>query len=80
MFLLMIVFADTIEEHARRLEHVLQRFEKANLQLQLGKWVFAQPQVQYLVYIVSGDGITASPDKEKAVQQCPLPKNAKEVR
>ena len=27
----LIVFADTIEEHASRLEHVLQRFEKANL-------------------------------------------------
>jgi hypothetical protein len=37
-----IIFSDTIEEHARRLEHVLQRFEKANLQLQVSKCVFAQ--------------------------------------
>ena len=28
----LIVFSDTIEEHASRLEHVLQRFERANLQ------------------------------------------------
>ena len=27
----LIVFSDTIEEHASRLEHVLQRFERANL-------------------------------------------------
>ena len=40
-----ILFSDTIQEHARRLEHVLQRFEKANLQLQPEKCLFAQPQV-----------------------------------
>jgi hypothetical protein len=57
----LIIFADTIEEHAQRLEHVLQRFEKANLKLQPAKCTFAQPQVQYLGYIVSRDGITASP-------------------
>ena len=33
----LIVFSDTIEEHASRLEHVLQRFERANLQLQPAK-------------------------------------------
>ena len=32
---------------------------------------FAKPQVQYLGYIVSRDGITASPDKVKAVRQIP---------
>jgi hypothetical protein len=30
----LILFSDTIEEHVRRLVHVLQRFEKANLQQQ----------------------------------------------
>jgi hypothetical protein len=29
-----IIYSDTVEEHARRLEHVLQRFEKANILLQ----------------------------------------------
>ena len=76
----LIIFADTIEEHARRLEHVLQRFEKANLKLQPGKCVFAQPRVQYLGYIVSRDGITASPEKVEAVRRYPVPRNAKDVR
>jgi hypothetical protein len=58
-----ILFADTTEGHARQLEHMLQRFEKANLQLQPGKCVFAQPQVQYLGYTVSRDGNTAPPTK-----------------
>jgi hypothetical protein len=76
----LIIFSDTIEEHACRLEHVLERFEKANLKLQPGRCVFAQSQVQYLGYVVSRDGITAAPDKVKAVQQYPEPRNARDVR
>ena len=42
--------------------------------------VFAQPQVEYLGYIVSKDGIKASPDKTRAVKKFPTPTNVKEVR
>ena len=76
----LIVFSDSIEEHASRLEHVLNRFERANLQLQPAKCVFANPQVLYLCYIVSRDGITASPDKVKAVRQYLTPRSVKDVR
>ena len=72
-----IVFSDTIEEHASRLEHMLQRFERTNLQLQPAKCVFAKPQGQYLGYIVSRDDITASPDKVKAVRQYLTPMSVK---
>jgi hypothetical protein len=80
IFVDLITFSDTIEEHACRLEHVLERFEKANLKLQPGKCVFAQSQVHYLGYVVSRDGTTAAPDKVKAVQKYPEPRNAKDVR
>ena len=75
-----IVFGRTIEEHAGQLEHVLQRFERASLQLQPGKCVFAQPRVEYLGYEVSREGISASPAKNKAVQCYPTTRNVKEVR
>ena len=42
--------------------------------------VFAQPQVQYLGYVLSQNGITPSPEKVKVVKQYPAPKNVKEVR
>jgi len=32
-----IIFSRSVHEHAQRLENVLQRFEKANLQLHPGK-------------------------------------------
>jgi hypothetical protein len=74
-----IVYGNTIEEHARRLEHVLQRFERANLQLQPSKCVFARPEVEYLRYIVSRDGIQASPAKTQAVRDFPVPRKEREV-
>jgi len=36
--------------------------------------------VQNLGYVVSRDGITASPDKVKAVRQYPTPRSVKDVR
>jgi hypothetical protein len=46
------IFSSSAEKHAQRLENVLQRFDGTNLQLHPGKCVFAQPQVQYLAFIV----------------------------
>src|SRR5215469_9786661 len=75
-----LVYSENIEQHALRLEHVLERFEKANLLLQPAKCSFAKAEVQYLGYIISKDGISASPDKLKAVREYPTPTNVKEVR
>jgi len=59
---------------------VLQRFGRANRQLRPGKCVFADPQVQYLGFVLSQDGITPSPEKVKTMRQYPAPKNVKKVR
>jgi hypothetical protein len=75
-----IIFSKSTEEHAARLENALQRFDQANLQLNPGKCAFAQPQVQYLGYVLSENGVSASADKVKAIENYPTPKNARDVR
>ena len=75
-----LIYSNSAEEHARRLENVFRRFEEANLQLHPGKCTFAQSQVQYLGYILSENGISPSPEKVKAVRNYPTPKNVREVR
>jgi hypothetical protein len=75
-----IVYSQSAEQHALRLENVLRRFDVANLSLHPGKCVFAQPQVQYLGYVLSKRGVSASPDKIEAVEQYPTPKSVKDVR
>jgi transposase InsO family protein len=75
-----IVFSRTIEEHAERLGHVLDRFERANLLLQPSKCKFAQAEVKYLGYVVSREGLKACPEKTEAIRRYPAPKNVKEIR
>ena len=63
VFIDIVLFSNSAEEHARRLERVLQRFDRTNLQLHPGKCVFAQPQVQYLGFVLSGKCVAASTEK-----------------
>jgi hypothetical protein len=70
-----IVYSRYAEEHAARLEHVLGRFEESSLQLLPFKSAFAKPQVQYLGFVLSENGVPASPEKVKTVKQYPTPKN-----
>ena len=75
-----IIFSKSAEEHAARLENVLERFDKGNLQLHPGKCEIAQPRVNYLGYVLSDNGVSASADKMKAVKNYPTPRSPKEVR
>jgi len=59
---------------------VLRRFDEANLQLHPGKCVFAQSKVQYLGFVLSENGVSASTDKVQAVREYPTPTNVTEVR
>jgi hypothetical protein len=59
----LILFSNTAEEHAKKLERVFERFKKAYLQLYPRKCAIAQPQVKYLGYTSSGKGVYASSDK-----------------
>jgi hypothetical protein len=74
-----IIFSKSAE-HAARLENVLERFDKANVQLHPGKCEIAHPQVNYLGYVLSENGVSASADKVKAVKKYPTPRSPKEVR
>ena len=80
IFLDDLIFSRSAEEHTFRLENVLQRLDKANLQLHPGKCEFIKPWVKYLGFVLSENGVSASPDKVKAVKEYPTLKNAKDVR
>jgi len=75
-----IVYSKSAEEHAARLENMLSRFQGAKLQLHRGKCVFAQPQVQYLGFVLSEEGVTASPETVKSVKQYTTPKCVRDVK
>ena len=75
-----IVFSKTFEEHLERLEKVLSRLHQHGLKIKPEKCKFLQPQVSYLGYVVSADGVTTDPDKISAVQNWKVPSSVKELR
>jgi len=75
-----IVFSDTLEEHERRLQRVVDRLREYGLKLNLSKCKFFQTSVKYLGHIVSRDGVKTDPDKIRALKTWPSPKNLKELR
>jgi hypothetical protein len=75
-----LIYSDMVEEHAKKLANVFERFKKDNLQLQPEKCAFAKNKVTYLGFELSYRGTEASPDKVKAVQNFPIPRSVKDVR
>jgi hypothetical protein len=62
------------------LTNILERFEKANLQLQREKCPFASDQVNYLGHMISKEGIKTFPEKVKAIREYPAPQIVKGIR
>lgn len=75
-----IFFSDTLEEHERRLTHVLNRLREYGLKLSPDKCKFFQNSVRYLGHIVSSDGVKTDPEKAEALKTWPRPQNLKELQ
>jgi len=75
-----IIPSSSTEEYAKRLENVLKRVDETNLQLHPEKCAIAQFRVQYLGFVLSGNGISASLEKVKTVKTYPTPQNLTDVR
>jgi hypothetical protein len=67
VYLDVILIGRTFQEHLLNLQKVFQRFREARLQLNPEKCQLLQKKVRYLEHIVSPEGITADPEKLKAV-------------
>ncbi|HSN22635.1 MAG TPA: reverse transcriptase domain-containing protein, partial [Methylomicrobium sp.] len=75
-----IVFSRTENQHLERIEAVLQRIRSAGLKLKPDKCMLFQRSVSFLGHVVSGDGISTSPEKVRAVVEWPTPTRLKDVR
>lgn len=62
-----IVFGRTSEEHLLYIQEVLQCIQDANLKLKPSKFTLACHSVEFLGYIVSLDGLAATPSKLQAL-------------
>uniref|UniRef100_A0A3P9JC12 Gypsy retrotransposon integrase-like protein 1 n=1 Tax=Oryzias latipes TaxID=8090 RepID=A0A3P9JC12_ORYLA len=76
----LIVFSDSLEEHEKRLEHVLQRLRENGLKLSPQKCKFFQTSVRYLGHIVSRNGVETDPEKIAAIKTWPVPQTLKQLK
>jgi len=69
-----------LEEHHIQVRNVLQTLINNNLYAKLEKCEFDQNQVEFLGYILSGDGVSTDPKKIKSIEEWPRPENLKDVQ
>jgi hypothetical protein len=67
-------------DHIKHIERLLQKFREHNLKLGPDKRKIGYPEVAYLGYIVSGQGVRTDPEKTEKVQNFTTPGNVKDVR
>ena len=75
-----LVFGHTTAEHDARLMAVLKRIEEAGATLNHEKCSFGQRRMKFLGHVIDQEGISADPDKIKAMTEMEAPKNITELR
>nr|XP_051191082.1 uncharacterized protein LOC127304433 [Lolium perenne] len=75
-----LVYSKTLAEHTSHLQIVLQILRQHNLKAKLSKCQFAQPQIEYLGHIISGEGVATDPAKIQDIIQWPTPTSIKQLR
>lgn len=75
-----IVVTSTFEKHVEVVAEIFKRIRAAKLTLNKEKCKFCRPELKYLGYVVSADGLRVDPEKIKAIVDIPVPRSQKEVR
>jgi len=75
-----LIFTETLEEHWRVTQRVMELLCKNNLFLKPKKCKFEKTEVEYLGVIISQNSIKMDPVKVAGVTEWPTPSNRKEVQ
>jgi len=73
------VYSTSLEEHILPLKKVFEKQRDANMKLQLDKCEFMKKETEFLVHIVTTNGIKQNLNKTKAITNFPLPKTPKQI-
>jgi hypothetical protein len=64
-----LVFSKNEEEHINHVRVLLEKLRTVGLYAELEKCIFHQPQVEFLGYIISGEGLSMDPKKIRTVTE-----------
>ena len=80
IYLDVLVFATTFEEHLKRLEFVFERLREHGLKMKPSKCFLFMAEAKFLGHVVSERGISTDPDKTVVIKKWQIPKTEKELR
>ena len=75
-----LVYSRSKEEHIGNLRQVFDTLREAKLYVNLKKCDFLQTSVLFLGFIISAQGISADPEKVRAIREWPQPKTISKIR
>lgn len=70
----------SLKDHLKHLQIVLQLLRENQLFAKRSKCEFSQNKVEFLVHVISGEGVGTYPSKVAAVLDWPQPKTIKDLR
>jgi hypothetical protein len=76
----LLIYSRSVNDHLEHLEMVFGRLRAVNLKLKPKKCNLFRMSVQYLCFVISGDGVQPDPSKISAIVEWPVPKNTTDVR
>ena len=76
---ILIYGGDTPEEHAQRVEAILEKLRQAKLYINQRKCAWFQQEVSFLGHRVGPDGVRMEDDKVKSILEWPTPKGASDI-
>ena len=75
-----VIYSKTFSEHLIQVQETLKLLSNAGFTLNAAKCDFAVQEFKFLGFVVSKEGIRPDPEKVKAIEQIPPPRNVKDVR
>ena len=75
-----LIASSSEEEHLRHLQILFERLQSYSVVVNPAKCVFGRTDIEFLGYLVSGEGSRPTPARVQAIQEYPRPRTAKELR
>ena len=75
-----LITSDTEAEHLQTLDAVLRKLSTAGVRAEKEKCIFMAPSVAYLGHVIDATGLHPLPDKVRAIQEVPTPKQVSELK
>ena len=75
-----LIYSKSEEEHKEHLKIVLQELQEHQIFAKFSKCDFFKEKIQCLGHVVTKEGISVDPEKIKAIEDWPIPKDVTDVR